>query len=180
MVRLTQHVYRLFLVAVVRLTQHVYGLFLLAKVRLTQCVYGLFLLAKVRLTQRVYGLFLLAKVRLTQRVYALFLLAMVRLTQRVYGLFLLAMVKVTHCVCGLYLQVLSMGYNYIRLLVIITENLKDYFTNCITLVLLTFAMGYLSCKWNYPIFWVILTLLFLQCSITESTAASLHEVYSSR
>ena len=54
---------------------------------------------------------------------------MVKLTQLVSGLFLLAMVKVTRWVRGLYLLVLSIGYNYNRLLVIITENLKDYFTN---------------------------------------------------
>ena len=68
-------------------------------------------------------------VKVTQRLYGLFLLAIVKLTLYLYGLFQLAMVKVTCWVCGLYLLVLSIGYNYIRLLVIITENLKDYLAN---------------------------------------------------
>ena len=38
-------------------------------------------------------------------------------------------------------------------------------------------MGYLSCKWNYPIFWVILTLLFLQCT---SRSASLEGASNSQ
>ena len=68
-------------------------------------------------------------VKVTQRLYGLFLLAIVKLTQRLYGLFQLAKVKVTCWVCRLYLLVLPIDYIYIRLLVIITENLKDFFAN---------------------------------------------------
>ena len=45
------------------------------------------------------------------------------------GLFLLPMIKVIHRVCGLYLLVLFIGYNYVKLLHIITESIKGYFAN---------------------------------------------------